>query len=69
MCFFQSRTLQLNLLNLNDLKTKGLKKQNHMIAILQQEYNCLSEKVYNLKYGPHAKQNINVCLYKKYIFN
>lgn len=57
------RALQLQLLNLNDLKAKELKKQNRMIAILQQEHFRLNEKVQNIENGPHAKQSLIVCKY------
>ncbi|XP_065360044.1 coiled-coil domain-containing protein 63 [Calliphora vicina] len=55
----QLRTLQLELRSLLDYKTKQLKKQNHIISVLQQEHKQLTNEINTLEGGTHAKKNVN----------
>lgn len=55
----QHRSLQLDLRGLLEEKTKRLKKQNHMINVLQQENEKLKEEIKTLEGGTHARRNTN----------
>ncbi|XP_023294596.2 coiled-coil domain-containing protein 63 [Lucilia cuprina] len=55
----QLRTLQLELRSLLDYKTKQLKKQNHIISVLQQEHKQLTNEITTLEGGTHAKKNVS----------
>lgn len=58
--FFQLRTLQLELRSHSDHKAKELRKQNHIISVLQQEHKQLIDDIHILEGGTHAKRNVNV---------
>ncbi|EDW70556.1 coiled-coil domain-containing protein 63 [Drosophila virilis] len=55
----QHRALQLDLRGLLEEKTKRLKKQNHMINVLQLEYDKLKDEMKTLEGGTHARKNTN----------
>ncbi|TMW39987.1 hypothetical protein DOY81_014934, partial [Sarcophaga bullata] len=55
----QLRTLLLELKSLLEYKTKQLKKQNHIIHVLQQEHKSLTNEITILEEGTHAKKNVN----------
>lgn len=55
----QHRALQLDLRGLLEEKTKRLKKQNHMINVLQVEYDKLKDEMKTLEGGTHARKNTN----------
>lgn len=57
---FKLRTLLLELKSLLEYKTKQLKKQNHIIHVLQQEHKSLANEITILEGGTHAKKNVNV---------
>ncbi|KAH8353883.1 outer dynein arm-docking complex subunit 1 [Drosophila takahashii] len=53
----QHRGLQLDLRGLLEEKAKRLKKQNHMINVLQVEHQKLKEEIKTLEGGTHARKN------------
>ncbi|EDW83897.1 uncharacterized protein Dwil_GK13857 [Drosophila willistoni] len=55
----QHRSLQLDLRGLLEEKAKRLKKQNHMINVLQVEHQTLKEEIKTLEGGTHARKNSN----------
>ncbi|XP_022217927.1 coiled-coil domain-containing protein 63 [Drosophila obscura] len=55
----QHRSLQLDLRGLLEEKAKRLKKQNHMINVLQAEHQKLKEEIKTLEGGTHARRNTN----------
>ncbi|EDW96991.1 coiled-coil domain-containing protein 63 [Drosophila yakuba] len=55
----QHRGLQLDLRGLLEEKAKRLKKQNHMIDVLQVEHQKLKEEIKTLEGGTHALKNTN----------
>ncbi|XP_034661237.1 coiled-coil domain-containing protein 63 [Drosophila subobscura] len=55
----QHRSLQLDLRGLLEEKAKRLKKQNHMINVLQAEHQKLKEEIKTLEGGTHARRNSN----------
>ncbi|XP_039489782.1 coiled-coil domain-containing protein 63 [Drosophila santomea] len=55
----QHRGLQLDLRGLLEEKAKRLKKQNHMINVLQVEHQKLKEEIKTLEGGTHARKNTN----------
>lgn len=56
----QHRGLQLDLRGLLEEKAKRLKKQNHIINVLQVEHQKLKEEIKTLEGGTHARKNTNV---------
>ncbi|XP_017474415.1 PREDICTED: coiled-coil domain-containing protein 63 [Rhagoletis zephyria] len=55
----QHRSLQLELRSLLEEKARQLKKQNHMITVLQQEHQKLKDEIAILEGGTHARKNTN----------
>ncbi|XP_067613816.1 coiled-coil domain-containing protein 63 [Eurosta solidaginis] len=55
----QHRSLQLELRSLLEEKAKELKKQNHLITVLQQAHQKLKDEMNTLEGGTHARKNTN----------
>ncbi|ALC44667.1 CG14905 [Drosophila busckii] len=55
----QHRSLQQELRGLLEEKKKRLKKQNHLINVLQLEFEKLKDEIRTLEGGTHARKNTN----------
>lgn len=45
-----------------------MKKQNHIISVLQQEHKKLINEIITLEGGTHAKKNVNVANAYKFMY-